>query len=458
MPPAAGNRKMSNSGKRGLRRDPRCLERAHAVDFLEEIGGQIPGTSRKVKAMGTSRRNEKLSHKGHRPKASTVFAAAFIAGAVAAFGVNRALDVHLAQSKPQVESEPIFVALRSLPQGSPVTVWDVALRDWPKAMLPTAAMRPSDSFDGQILKYPLREGQPLLAVQLVKTQAAADSQIVNAPAQTFPVPQPPAPAIPQPDLWAPAEPPTAPAATSQAAPPAAPAEAVVVAATPVAGTPVETAAVEALEAEPVAAAATAEQSAETRPTGEPTVAVEQAVETSPEAPATEPEIVSVVQPARDTPPQPQGIMPAPSTPVVRYLVVPERIALQADRYFAPATKPAPAREQTAATPPVVQHTPPVRETQQRQARQPTKPVQRQGNAPQQQRAAPAKARTASPAPRGNASAFQSMFPNLAAGMTAVEDQIGKIKRPRQAEADPAAKPQAEETEPQQSASRPSTRG
>jgi len=102
----------------------------------------------------------------HRPRSMTVFAAAFVAGAVAAVGVNRALDVHLAQAKPQVECEPIFVALRSLPQGVPVTVWDVALRDWPKAMLPDTAMRVTDSFEGCLLKYPLREGQPLLSVQL----------------------------------------------------------------------------------------------------------------------------------------------------------------------------------------------------------------------------------------------------------------------------------------------------
>jgi Flp pilus assembly protein CpaB len=56
-------------------------------------------------------------------------------------GVNRTLDVRMAQSKPRVESEAIFVALRSLPQGSPVTVWDVALRDWPKAMMPATALR-----------------------------------------------------------------------------------------------------------------------------------------------------------------------------------------------------------------------------------------------------------------------------------------------------------------------------
>jgi len=108
----------------------------------------------------------------HRPRRTTVFVAAFVAGAAAAVGVNRVLDVHLAQAKPQVECEPIFVALRSLPQGVPVTVWDVALRDWPKAMLPASALRVTDSFAGCVLKYPLREGQPLLAVQLLAAPPA----------------------------------------------------------------------------------------------------------------------------------------------------------------------------------------------------------------------------------------------------------------------------------------------
>jgi diaminopimelate epimerase len=65
-------------------------------------------------------------------------------GAAAAVGVNRLLDVHIARSKPQIECEPIFVALRSLPQGAPVTVWDVGLRDWPKAMMPSTALRAND--------------------------------------------------------------------------------------------------------------------------------------------------------------------------------------------------------------------------------------------------------------------------------------------------------------------------
>jgi len=130
---------------------------------------------------------------------------------------------------------------------------------------------------------------------------------------------------------------------------------------------------------------------------------------------------------------------------VRYLVVPERIAMQADRSF---VAPAPAQPSTQGVqqpqPPeqvkpqpqqVAKQPPPVREAPQsiqqrpRTARQPRSTVT-QPPAPQRtgipgQRPAPAK-------PRGNTSTFQSMFPNLSAGMTAVEEQLQKIKRDREA--------------------------
>lgn len=420
--------------------------------------------------MSTATKNDKQSHRSHRPKAATVFAAAFIAGAAAAFGLNRALDVHLAQSKPQVESEAIFVALRSLPQGSPVTVWDVALRDWPKAMMPMAAVRPHDSFEGQILKHSLREGQPLLKVQLAKAPSTTEGQIVGSAAAGV-LPVHPAAAIPQPDLWAPGE---------QAAP-ATPPVAAVAEATPPAAT--------AAEAQPVADVPAAAQ-----PAQEPTVAVEQTAEA---APVAEPEIVSVVRPAAEpaaatsgdipvetvqTDPETmrQGSTAAASVPVVRYLVVPERIALQADRSFTPATQ-APAQpaarqqpepqRQPEPRPAVVQQTPPVRQAPQQQANSPRQrqartPATQRGDAANQQpqRPAPGKPRPTPNVARENASTFKTMFPNLSAGMTAVEDQFEKIKRERQAELDSAAaaddsaqQPPAKEPS-QRSAFRPFSRG
>ena len=436
--------------------------------------------------MSTATKNDKQSHRSHRPKAATVFAAAFIAGAAAAFGLNRALDVHLAQSKPQVESEAIFVALRSLPQGSPVTVWDVALRDWPKAMMPMAAVRPHDSFEGQILKHSLREGQPLLKVQLAKAPSTTEGQIVGSAAAGV-LPVHPAAAIPQPDLWAPGEQSAAtvakPAAVSQAAQ-AAPAT-LPVAAVEEATPPAATAAEAQLVADVPAAA---------QPAQEPTVAVEQTAEA---APVAEPEIVSVVRPAAEPAAATSGDIPvetvqtdretmrqgstaAASMPVVRYLVVPERIALQADRSFTPATQ-APARpaarqqpepqRQPEPRPAVVQQTPPVRQAPQQQANSPRQrqartPATQRGDAANQQpqRPAPGKPRPTPNVARENASTFKTMFPNLSAGMTAVEDQFEKIKRERQAELDSAAaaddsaqQPPAKEP-PQRSAFRPFSRG
>ncbi|MBU6275438.1 MAG: hypothetical protein KGQ61_02265 [Planctomycetes bacterium] len=95
-----------------------------------------------------------------------MFAAALVAGAAVALGVNRLLELHLERQRPQVEREAIFVALRSLPGGSAVTVWDVALKPWPRAMIPTTAIRSIESYDGLTARQPLREGLPLLASQL----------------------------------------------------------------------------------------------------------------------------------------------------------------------------------------------------------------------------------------------------------------------------------------------------
>lgn len=101
-----------------------------------------------------------------RSRSLTVFAAALVAGAAVALGVNRLLELHLERQRPQVEREAIFVALRSLPGGSAVTVWDVALKPWPRAMIPTTAIRSIESYDGLTARQPLREGLPLLASQL----------------------------------------------------------------------------------------------------------------------------------------------------------------------------------------------------------------------------------------------------------------------------------------------------
>ena len=417
--------------------------------------------------------------RSHRPRAITVFAAAFVAGAAAAVGVNRALDVRLAQSKPRVESEAIFVALRSLPQGAPVTVWDVALRDWPKAMMPASALRASDTFSGHVLKHPLREGQPLLSIQLAPTGQGAQPA---AEPTTFP---PPAaytnastPVVPRAegDLWSPAEPVAAQAtpSTQQLAPTAVSPAISPVAVQPVEATPTTTSIAIAPSIEPSLAAAPAatptqlpsqdtvspqEPSAPTEPAPiEPTATVAAAEEPAMATDTTEAtpaaELVStpstVPQPqagpeataAADITPPPAPLAVAPPTPAapvsgprprhLRYLVVPESIATQADASFAarPAAPEQPVAEPTQTAPQTASRSGsnavrplPSTTSADRSGQGRSSQSGPQGKTPQRQGR---QAQPASPGTPGNAAPQRLgavMFPNLSAGISVIEGQI-----------------------------------
>lgn len=152
-----------------------------------------------------------------RPRPFTVFAAAIVAGTAVAVGVNVVLDAHLAQARPQVESEVILVAMRGLPAGSPVTVWDVALRDWPKAMVPTAALRVSDDLDDLVVRHPLREGQPVLATQVARVSSGDEGQ-PDRPTWSIVSSNAAERAAPEQDLWDPGPPSRPPAPPRQASP------------------------------------------------------------------------------------------------------------------------------------------------------------------------------------------------------------------------------------------------
>lgn len=387
--------------------------------------------------------------RSQRPKALTVFTAAFVAGAVAAIGINRALDVHLAQAKPQVECEPIFVALRDLAQGSPVTIWDVALRDWPKAMLPTTALRAEDRFEGMLVKHPVREGQPLLSVQLVAAEArSTPAELVEQVVETY-APQAfePAPAAQtDADLWA---------AANEPAPQAPAATEVVVA--PIDIPPVDVAASEPAVEETASLPEPNPSPAEIA-TDAAAIPVEAAV---PEPTISTPSIDEVVT-AADIPPLMPTEEPAPvAAAPKRYLVVPERIAVQAEASFA-----APSPQTAAIEPQAPVQTAPVE----------TIPAQPAPAAVAKQ--TPTSAKTSSPAkrptptatarsksvprvaqaptlethpntePQQPVSAFDGLFPNLRATFGAVDEEFQKIRRERSAPEQSGQQPQQQQ-QPQQ---------
>jgi Flp pilus assembly protein CpaB len=329
--------------------------------------------------------------RSHGPKAVTVFAAAFVAGAAVAFCLNRALDIHLAQAKPQVESEPIFVALRGLPQGAQITVWDVGLRDWPKAMVPGTAMRANDSLEGLVVRHPLREGQPVLSVQLGRAATGDGGQL----ASVIPLERPPvaeSTLLPAYDIWSDGKAPATIASPAPEAPrqrsgdahPAAESIAVVPAAVPSSPPAVEStsaAAVTPPAASPestlaeVAAAPESPTVAEPAfatpveadepqvvsvlPAGAPVAAEEALPEASlsvSKVPSPLPESASQAATAPESAKKPAAQPSSKRPSFNRYLVVPERIAMQADAMterpaLAPAevSQPDPARLQPQRT-------------------------------------------------------------------------------------------------------------
>ena len=373
-----------------------------------------------------------------------------------------------------------------------MTVWDVALRDWPKAMMPASALRASDTFSGHVLKHPLREGQPLLSIQLAPTGQGAQPA---AEPTTFP---PPAaytnastPVVPRAegDLWSPAEPVAAQAtpSTQQLAPTVVSPAISPVAVQPVEATPTTTSIAIAPSIEPSLAAAPAaaptqlpsqdtvspqEPSAPTEPAPiEPTATVAAAEEPAMATDTTEATPAAELVSTPSTVPQPQAgpeataaadvapppaplaaVPPTPPAPVniprpthLRYLVVPESIATQADASFAarPATPEQPAAEPTQTAPqtasrsgsnavrPLPSTATADRSGQGRSSQRGTqgKTPQRQGR--QAQPASPGTPGNAAPQPRLGA----VMFSNLSAGISAIDGQIrGGQPAPAQAAA------------------------
>ncbi|MFM8804584.1 MAG: hypothetical protein ACKOK8_11860 [Planctomycetia bacterium] len=399
-----------------------------------------------------------------------------------------------------------------------MTVWDVALRDWPKAMMPATALRAHDTFSGRLLKHPLREGQPLLSIQLLPSgQASQPVQEASPSASPADYTRGTAPVVPaaDADLWAPAAP--IPAAEPIKVAVLPPAQTTVADPQPIVAQPVPTQAAEPQPAPPQPTVP------ETQPAPAESVAVQPAASETATAdiggdtvstdPVVNPVLDTVLDPALDpvlaspgeeavaaTPPEvpsdatepavpnapavtqepepapaaestvtaeaaaaPVAAEPtAPATPPTatarpvhgRYLVVPESIALKADSSFVsradaqpPEAEPVPrgpARDAAENVRPLPPTTPAATTT----ARGPQSASPRanapQGRSPQRQgRQSPAmnvpenNGRPTGGQPSRQPRFGTTMFPNISAGMNAIE---GRLRRdqPEQGEAATAA--------------------
>ena len=256
-----------------------------------------------------------------------------------------------------------------------------------------------------VLKHPIREGQPILSVQLVKVSTQVDSQVADTTAA--PAPSAGSAPVEQTDLWAPAAVPAPESRPSEDVPQTAavdPSEPVVEAGVEA---PVETLA-EVVTSDTVSVDTAADEGSIPEPVvAEPvviaaTVATDIDVAPAPVAHDAD----TSVPPARET--------------VMRYLVVPERIALEADRSFVPPAEPHQRREtaDSVAQTPATQSASPSAQSQVQEGRADRTTTRTSANRDRQPQRSSRSA--AEPAKQEKSSFLRSMMPSLSLGMGAVE--------------------------------------
>jgi pilus assembly protein CpaB len=100
-----------------------------------------------------------------RPKSLILLALALGCGLVASIGISQVLD---SSNRPvAVETAPIYVALRNVNVGDPMTESMVALEEWPKGKVPVGALTKWDELEGRRPRTNIYQGEPILDGKLL---------------------------------------------------------------------------------------------------------------------------------------------------------------------------------------------------------------------------------------------------------------------------------------------------
>ncbi len=99
-----------------------------------------------------------------RPKSLILLALALGCGLVASIGISQVLD----GNKPAaVETTPIYVALRNVNVGDPLTDKMVSLEEWPKDRVPVGAIAKWDEMENRRPRTNIYQGEPILDGKLL---------------------------------------------------------------------------------------------------------------------------------------------------------------------------------------------------------------------------------------------------------------------------------------------------
>jgi pilus assembly protein CpaB len=100
-----------------------------------------------------------------RPKSLILLALALGCGLVASIGISQVLD---SSNRPvAVETAPIYVALRNVNVGDPMTESMVALEEWPKGKVPVGSLTKWEDLEGRRPRTNIYQGEPILDGKLL---------------------------------------------------------------------------------------------------------------------------------------------------------------------------------------------------------------------------------------------------------------------------------------------------
>jgi len=102
-----------------------------------------------------------------RPKSILLLVLALACGLVAAIGINQVMANR--SQEPGVahgEMEPIFIALRDVGLGDPITPEVLKLEDWPKSKIPSGALVRLEDIDGRRARTKFFAGEPIIDAKL----------------------------------------------------------------------------------------------------------------------------------------------------------------------------------------------------------------------------------------------------------------------------------------------------
>jgi pilus assembly protein CpaB len=116
-----------------------------------------------------------------RAKSMAMLMLALGCGLVASIGITQVMAKRNAEPAPTGETQPIFIAVKDIPQGEHLTAEVLKLENWPKDKVPLGAISKIEDLDACRTRTKLYAGEPILDKKLFGKGSGAQSDTILIP-------------------------------------------------------------------------------------------------------------------------------------------------------------------------------------------------------------------------------------------------------------------------------------